>query len=57
MAKLKFPIHGVADGEIYPRAFASGEECPAELEEHAREIGALSARKAAKPDAEGQEPT
>ena len=48
MAKLTKPITGCANGEIYPREYAAGEDCPAELEAYAREIGALAEDKAAK---------
>lgn len=39
--KLTKDIIGCADGDVYPRTFAAGEECPPELEEAARELGAL----------------
>lgn len=49
MAKLTKTITGVADGEIYPREFEAGQDCPAGLEDYARSIGALEAEsKAAK---------
>ncbi|WP_347268812.1 hypothetical protein [Paracoccus sp. (in: a-proteobacteria)] len=48
MAKLTKPIIGCANGEIYPREYAEGEECPAELEAYAESIGALAETKAAK---------
>jgi hypothetical protein len=48
MAKLTKPIYGVPDGEIYPRDFAAGEECPVGLEDYAASIGALTENKAAK---------
>ena len=39
--KLTKAIFGVATGDVYPRAFAPGDECPPELEGAAREAGAL----------------
>lgn len=49
MAKLTKPITGVADGEVYPREFAVGDDCPAELEAYAASLGAIAtATKAAK---------
>jgi hypothetical protein len=48
MAKLTKPIFGVPDGEVYPREFAAGEDCPAGLEAYAQSIGALAENKAAK---------
>lgn len=41
MAKLTKAIRGVAKGEIYPRMFAAGEECPPELEAAAIALKAL----------------
>lgn len=52
MAKLTKAIQGVANGEVYPREFAAGEECPPELEEAARALGALGKKGAAAPAAE-----
>jgi hypothetical protein len=48
MAILKKPIFGAAHPEIYPREYAAGEECPPDLEDAAREVGALDAEKPAK---------
>jgi hypothetical protein len=48
MAKLTKPVTGCANGEIYPREYAAGEECPAELEAAARALGALPDNKAIK---------
>jgi hypothetical protein len=49
MAKLIKPIHGAADGEVYAREYAVGDDCPVSLEGYAASIGALeSATKAAK---------
>lgn len=45
--KLSKAISGVVDGEVYPRTFAPGDDCPPELENAAREAGALE-NKAAK---------
>lgn len=39
--KLTKSLLGVVDGEVYPRAFAPGDDCPPELESAAREAGAL----------------
>jgi hypothetical protein len=39
--KLSKAIFGVAAGDVYPRTYAPGDECPAELEDAAREAGAL----------------
>jgi hypothetical protein len=39
--KLTKAIFGVAAGDVYPRTYAPGDECPAELEDAAREAGAL----------------
>jgi len=41
MAKFKKAFRGVPDGEIYPKDYVRGDECPPELEEGARELGAL----------------
>lgn len=46
--KLTKDIIGVADGEIYPRTFAAGEECPPELEAAALDAGALEVKAAKK---------
>lgn len=51
MAKLTKAFQGVPDGEIYPKQFEAGEECPPELEAAALALGALEAKKAkAKPE-------
>lgn len=39
--KLIAPIFAVWPGEVYPREIPAGEECPADLEQAAREAGAL----------------
>lgn len=44
--KLTKPIFAVWPGEIYPREIPAGEDCPAELEQAAREFGALEEPKA-----------
>lgn len=41
MPKLTQDLFGAPDGEIYPRTFAAGEECPPSLEGAARELGIL----------------
>jgi hypothetical protein len=41
MAKLTKDLYGAANGEVYPRVYAAGEECPPELEDAAREIDGL----------------
>lgn len=42
MPKLTKAIFGVPAGEIYPREFSAGEECPPGLEDYAAQIGALA---------------
>ncbi|ULJ67899.1 hypothetical protein [Wielerella bovis] len=39
--KLIKPFRGVPNGEFYPVDYAKGDECPKELEDAAREVGAL----------------
>lgn len=51
MAKLIKPFKGVKNGEIYPTAFETGDECPRELEDGARELGALEGADDKKPAA------
>lgn len=46
--KLTKAIFGVPDGEVYPRTFEAGEDCPDSLIEAARAAGALPATKAIK---------
>ena len=46
--KLTKAIYGAAAGEIYPRWFEAGEDCPENLMPAARELGALAEVKAAK---------
>lgn len=47
MATFAKTFHGVKSGEIYPTEFKPGDECPAELESAAREVGALEEPKKA----------
>lgn len=49
MPKFIKPFKGVPQGEIYPRQFKAGDECPSELEAGARELGALEGSKTTKP--------
>ncbi|MGZ2748319.1 MULTISPECIES: hypothetical protein [Burkholderia] len=49
MATLIKPFKGVKNGEIYPTAFKIGDECPEELEDGARELGALEGSDEKKP--------
>lgn len=44
--KLVKQFWGVPDGEIYPRLFDIGEECPVELRDAAIAEGALAEEKA-----------
>ncbi|WP_196774284.1 hypothetical protein [Rhodovulum sp. MB263] len=39
--KLTKPLFAAPPGEIYPREIPAGEQCPAALEQAAREAGAL----------------
>jgi len=48
MPKLTAEIFGAPDGEVYPRTFAAGEECPPSLEDAARAAGALDLALSAK---------
>lgn len=48
MAKFSKAFRGVPNGEIYGRDFAPGDECPPELEDAARSLGALDEKKAIK---------
>lgn len=41
MAKLTKDIFGVANGDVYPRTYATGEDCPPELEDAAAASEAL----------------
>jgi hypothetical protein len=51
MAKLTADLLGAPDGEVYPRVFKAGEECPPELMEAAISLGAV-AKSAAKAKAD-----
>jgi hypothetical protein len=53
MAILTKAIFGAVHPEIYPREYAAGEECPPELEDAARELGALGAEKPARKSLRG----
>ena len=44
MSKLKKPIIGVPDGEIYPREILAGDECPENLLAYAESLGALEVK-------------
>lgn len=41
MTKFIKPFQGVPNGEVYPRQYEEGEECPLELEAGATELHAL----------------
>ncbi|MBH9725120.1 hypothetical protein JAO10_32845 [Burkholderia contaminans] len=49
MATLIKPFRGVKNGEIYPTEFEVGDECPDELEDGARALGALEGSEDKKP--------
>ncbi|WP_196481679.1 hypothetical protein [Burkholderia cepacia] len=51
MAILIKAFKGVKNGEIYPTAFEVGDECPEELEDGARALGALEGPEEKKPAA------
>jgi len=55
MAKLTKDLFGAANGEVYPRTYAAGEECPPELEDAAREIDGLEADPPADEDAKPED--
>lgn len=48
MAKLTKPISGVLSGDVYPTDLPEGADCPPELEDAARAMGALAEVKAHK---------
>lgn len=48
MAKLTKDITGCSGGEIYPRVYKAGTDCPDDLVEAAAELGALDKKTAAK---------
>lgn len=45
--KLQKPFKGVPNGKIFPIQYKAGDECPPELEDGARALGALPAKKTA----------
>lgn len=47
--KFTKPFYGVPDGEIYPVNYAVGDECPPELLEAAKSVGAVEEAKEVKP--------
>jgi hypothetical protein len=47
--KFTQEFFGVIDGEIYPRVFAPGEDCPPELLEAAKSVGAVADEAPRKP--------
>lgn len=53
MAKLTKDLYGAANGEVYPRIYAAGEDCPPELEDAAREIDALEEAEEGKSEGDG----
>lgn len=50
MTKFRKPFAGVLAGEIYPRDYAKGDECPPELLDAAMSVGAVRAPKPPTPD-------
>lgn len=48
MAKLTGDLFGAPQGEVYPRTFAAGDECPPSLEDAARALGLLDEQRHAK---------
>lgn len=50
--KLIKPFRGVPNGEFYPIDYAKGDDCPKELEEAAREAGALPNKESKRNQAE-----
>lgn len=42
--KFTKPFYGVTAGEIYPREFAVGDDCPPELEAAAKSVDAIEAK-------------
>lgn len=42
--KFAKPFSGAPDGVVYPIAYATGDDCPKELEHAAREAGALEVK-------------
>jgi hypothetical protein len=43
MAKFVSEFFGVADGEVWPKTFNAGDDCPPGLEDAAFEAGAIEA--------------
>ncbi len=41
--KLNADFYAVPEGEVYPRTFKAGEECPASLQSAARQLGLIQA--------------
>lgn len=41
--KFSAPFYGCKDGDIYPTHFSVGDDCPPELQDAARAVGALAA--------------
>lgn len=48
MAKLTTDITGCSGGEIYPRVYRAGTDCPDDLVEAAADLGALDKKSASK---------
>lgn len=46
--KFSKAFTGVKSGDVYPTEFKAGDECPAELLEAAKELGAVKAEAPAK---------
>lgn len=47
--KFKKPFQGVPDGEIYPVDYKAGEECPPELLDAAKSLGAVDEKESKTP--------
>lgn len=54
--KLIKPFRGVPNGAFYPVDYAKGDDCPKELEEAAREAGALPNKESKRNQAEPPNP-
>jgi hypothetical protein len=52
MKKFTKPFLGAPNGEVYPREFAPGDDCPPELEVAATQAGALAEGKKSGPTPE-----
>lgn len=50
MIGMKFskPFRGVKNGEIYPTQFQAGDECPQELLDAAKSVGAVEVKPASR---------